>query len=580
VGGKLGGRAVIAAITQAGRPGRLGFLVDNVENVVYLIDTGAVYSVVPYTSDRPATGPAITAADGTAIPCWGWREVTVTAGGRVFRWRFLLAAVAFALIGSDFLVHFDLSVDLRRLQLRQRNGRSLRLQEPPRKGVFALYGIRPAVVAAEISAVPATPSTVPSPPSALHCSPPSAPHCSTTSAQQCSPPSLQRGRQPPEAVVASVTPNYVQLLAEFPAVVNPSKLLPEVKHQVEHHIITDGQPVTSKYRRLDPERLATAKSEFDALEKQGVVRRSSSNWASPLHMVKKADGSWRPCGDFRRLNLITKEDRYTCPNIGDLTARLAGCKVFSKLDLRKGYHQVPVRPEHVQKTAIITPFGLYEFLRMPFGLRNAGQTFQRMMDNVMASLPFCFIYLDDVLVASPDHLSHVQHLREVLQRLQEHGLVLNAEKCEFGVSEISYLGHRVSASGIRPLQDRLTAIQQHPQPKTVRQLQTYLGMVNFYRRFFRGAAAVLRPLTEAIRGGQKVSLTWTAEMQAAFRASKEALVAAAELAHPLPGAVLSLAVDASGSHCGAVLQQHADGGPARPLGFFSVKLELNTGYIF
>jgi cleavage and polyadenylation specificity factor subunit 1 len=342
---------------------------------------------------------------------------------------------------------------------------------------------------------------------------------------------------------------------------------------VEHFIETEGRPVTSKYRRLDPDRLAAAKAEFAELEKQGVVRRSSSNWASPLHMVKKSDGTWRPCGDFRRLNLITKEDKYTCPNIGDLTARLAGCKVFSKLDLRKGYHQVPVRAEDVHKTAIITPFGLYEFLRMPFGLRNAGQTFQRMMDEVMSGLPSCFVYLDDVLVASADHVQHVQHLREVMARLQQHGLVLNAEKCQFGVAKIEYLGHCISASGIRPLHTRLAAIQNHPQPKTVQQLQTYLGMVNFYRRFFKSAAAVLRPLTEALRGGQKADLSWTAEMQTAFEQSKLALCRAAELAHPLPGADLSLAVDASGTHVGAVLQQHVQGQGVRPLGFFSVKLD-------
>jgi cleavage and polyadenylation specificity factor subunit 1 len=290
-------------------------------------------------------------------------------------------------------------------------------------------------------------------------------------------------------------------------------------------------------------------------------------------MVKKADGTWRPCGDFRRLNLQTTEDKYTCPNIADLTARLAGCTVFSKLDLRKGYHQVPVKPEHVAKTAIVTPFGLYEFLRMPFGLRNAGQTFQRMMDDVMSGLNFCFVYLDDVLVASADHRQHQQHLRTVFQRLQSHGLVINAEKCQFGVQQINYLGHRISPSGVKPLQDKLTAIKNHPQPKNVAQLQTYLGMVNFYRRFFPAAAAVLRPLTEATRGGQKQQLTWDDSMRAAFAASKQALCAAAELAHPLPGAQISLAVDASNTHVGAVLQQHERGGGVRPLGFFSVKLD-------
>jgi Reverse transcriptase (RNA-dependent DNA polymerase) len=260
-------------------------------------------------------------------------------------------------------------------------------------------------------------------------------------------------------VVASVTPNYSAILAEFPDVVNEKKDLPPVTHKVEHFIETEGRPVSSKYHCLDPDRLAAAKA-----EKQGVVRRSSSNWASPLHMVKNSDGTWRPCGDFRRLNLQTKEDRYTCPNIADLTAQLAGWKFFLKLDLRKGYHQVPVWPEHVAKTAIITPFGLYEFLRMPFGLRNAGQTFQRLMDEVMAGLPFCFVYLDDVLVASRDHMQHEQHLREVLTRLQWHGLVLNAEKCQFGVESIEYLGHCITVSGIRPLETRLHVIKGYPQP--------------------------------------------------------------------------------------------------------------------
>ena len=286
--------------------------------------------------------------------------------------------------------------------------------------------------------------------------------------------------------------NYKKILEEFTDVVNPSKKLPKVKHQVQHHIETVGRPVTAKYRRLDADKLAAAKAEFAEMERQGIVRRSNSNWSSPLHMVRKSDGTWRPCGDFRRLNVQTQPDQYTCPNIADLTAQLAGCKVFSKLDLRKGYHQVPVRPADIKKTAVITPFGLFEFVRMPFGLSNAGQTFQRMMDDVLAGLEYLFVYLDDVLIASEDHQQHEVHLRKVLSRFQKHGLVLNAEKCQLGVSELDYLGHHVSATGIRPVADRLGAIKSFPLPNTVKSLPTYLGMINFYHRFLPAAAQILK----------------------------------------------------------------------------------------
>ncbi len=151
-----------------------------------------------------------------------------------------------------------------------------------------------------------------------------------------------------------------------------SSSLPPVKHKTLHHINTTG-PVTARFRRLDAAKLAAAKAEVIKLEKDGIIRRSSSNWSAPLHMVMKPDGSWRPCGDYRRLNLATTPDTYPLPNIQDLSARLGGCTILSKLDLRKGYYQILVQEGDIHKTAVITPFGLWEFLRMPFGLRNAGQ---------------------------------------------------------------------------------------------------------------------------------------------------------------------------------------------------------------
>jgi hypothetical protein len=160
---------------------------------------------------------------------------------------------------------------------------------------------------------------------------------------------------------------------------------------VQHIIQTTGQPATAKFRRLDPARLAAAKREFQSMLSEGIIRRSSSQWSSPLHMVQKKGGSWQPCGDHRQLNLQTVEDKYPLPNMADLATRLDGCRVFSKLDLRKGYLQVPVAAADIAKTAIITPFGLFEFTRMPFGLRNAGMTSQRLMDTVLGGIPFAFV---------------------------------------------------------------------------------------------------------------------------------------------------------------------------------------------
>jgi hypothetical protein len=168
--------------------------------------------------------------------------------------------------------------------------------------------------------------------------------------------------------------------------------------------------VFAKARRLDPDKLRKTEAEFRELEAACIIRRSDSPWSSPLHMVRKKDGSWRPCGDYRRLNLATTHDRYPLPSILDLSNKLHGCKFFSCIDLVKGYHQIPMAAQDIAKTAIITPFGLFEYLFMPFGLRNAAQTFQRFMDSILKHLPFVFCYLDDIIIASHSLEEHIEHL--------------------------------------------------------------------------------------------------------------------------------------------------------------------------
>jgi hypothetical protein len=212
----------------------------------------------------------------------------------------------------------------------------------------------------------------------------------------------------------------------------------------------------------------------------------------------------------------------------DFSARVAGCNVFSKIDLRKGYYQIPVHPADIRKTAICTPFGLFEFRRMPFGLRNAGNTFQRMMDRILAGLSFVFCYLDDIIIASRDEQEYLEHLREVFSRLREAGLVINAEKCVSAATAVEFLGHKVSAAGVEPLRSHVQAVLAHPEPTNISELQAFLGTVNFYRHFLPAAARALKPLIDLLVGGPKgTDLVNLAEPQrAAFVVAKNALAAA------------------------------------------------------
>jgi len=330
---------------------------------------------------------------------------------------------------------------------------------------------------------------------------------------------------------------------------------------LQHSINTEASPpIRQPVRRVPPNKKQEVGQLLEQMLKKDVIQPSSSPWAAPIVLVQKKDGSTRFCVDYRKLNSVTRKDAYPLPQITDTLDTLHGSKWFSTLDLASGYWQVEVDQLDRHKTAFCTPHGLYEFKVMPFGLCNAPATFQRLMDLMLTGLQWssCLVYLDDIIVLGKDFSDHLRNIDLVFHRIQNAGLKLQPPKCNFFQEKVAYLGHIVSSDGVSVDPSKVDKVQNWPTPQNTKDVQQFLGLANYYRRFIRNFADLAKPLHKLTE--RNVAFSWTQECQDAFDSLRLKLTSTPILAYPDFNKSFLLDTDASNSGIGAVLSQVGDDG--------------------
>ena len=375
------------------------------------------------------------------------------------------------------------------------------------------------------------------------------------------PPVLDQNR------LAAVLDMYKDVFAPLPAGLPPAR---QVDHVID--LVPGATPCFRPTYRMSPLELQEVRKQLDDLLSKGWIRKSLSPYRSPILFVRKKEGTLRMCVDYRELNKQTIKNRYPLPRQDELLDQLHGAKFFSKIDLQSGYHQVRVADKDVYKTAFGTRYGHFEFLVLPFGLTNAPATFMAFMHEVLQPFldDFVVVFLDDILIYSQSEAEHLQHLDMVLQQLRKHHLFAKKTKCEFGLQEVEFLGHVVSREGIKMDAGKVAAIRDWPRPATVRDVRSFHGLANYYRRFISDFSQISTPLTNLTK--KAVGFSWGPAQEEAFVTLKKAMISAPVLSTPDLSKPYTVYVDASGVATGGVLLQEDEHGKLHPIAFISKKL--------
>ena len=356
---------------------------------------------------------------------------------------------------------------------------------------------------------------------------------------------------------------FKELILEYIEIIEYDEKKKANIKKYEHGIeIKEGiEPIKQVQYKETDEKKKIVRNEVEEMLKQNVIRKSKSPWSSPVTLVKKKGGEWRFCIDFRKVNSVTKKDSYPIPRIDEMLDRYRESSWFTSIDLAAGYWQVPMKEEDKEKTAFVCSRGFYEFNVMPFGLTNAPATFQRMMDEVLQEErdeEFVIVYLDDIMINSKNFEEHLVHVRRVLEKLRNTGMIIKLKKCEWGKRNIEYLGHIVGKDGLKPNEKNITAIKNMKRPTNKKEIQSFHGLCNYYRKFVKNFSKIMKPINQLVK--KNVKFEWKEEQEKAFQEMKKKLIEYPILVQPDFTKEFVLITDASIEGLGAILTQKNEEG--------------------
>ena len=367
-------------------------------------------------------------------------------------------------------------------------------------------------------------------------------------------PSVQRKE------LAEVITQYREVFPDVPSKTNL------IEHDVD---VGDSAPIKQHPYRVSPMKKELLDKEVQYMLKNDIIEESQSNWSSPCILVPKHDGGFRFCTDFRKVNDKTKSDSFPIPRIADCIDQIGNAKFVSTFDMLKGYWQVPLTQRAREISAFVTPSGLYQYKVMPFGMKNAPATFQRMVNKLVRDIDGCEGYIDDVVIFSDNWSDHIRQIERFLQIMREAKLTINLMKSEFGKATVKYLGHIVGQGQVRPLDAKIQTIVKYPIPTSRKELARFLGMAGYYRNFCLNFSDIAAPLTNLL--SKKVKFVWTHDCQLAFDKVKLLLQKSPVLKSPDYEKPFKLIIDSSDVGTGSVLVQEASDGLDHPVSYFSKK---------